>query len=143
MGFPGGDSEAARRHSGVTATVTLAARRDPQRIAQGAAESVEPHRHDVAVAQRDAVAVAEAVGAEEMDVDVAGSAVPLVLEVVVLDVGQAVAHGLLAGGDRRGPDRGAVAFDGDSAAHQREVRIERPAPGPTRRWRSLDDARCR
>ena len=84
-----------------------------QRIAQGAAESRELNLHHIAAGETDAFAEAEAIGAEEMDVDVAGAAMRFELEMVMLDVAQAVAHFGFAGTDFFVPERFAGALDGD------------------------------
>src|SRR6476619_6224516 len=65
---------------------------DAERVAERAPEAIEPDFHDVTVLEPHAVAEAQRAGAEVMDVDVAGPPVGRVLEMVVLDIAQAVAH---------------------------------------------------
>src|SRR5689334_3787691 len=77
---------------------------DPDRVPQWPAEHVERDDHDVPVLEPQAVAEAEDVGAEEVDVNVTLAAVDVVLEVVVLEVGQGVAHVGLAATDVGAPD---------------------------------------
>ena len=72
---------------------------DPERIAQRAAKPGERNLHYIPVGELDARAEAEAVRAKVMNMQVAGTAVSFELEVMVLDVGKAVAHPGLAGGD--------------------------------------------
>src|SRR6476619_7729626 len=61
-------------------------------------------------------------GAEEVHVDVAWPAMGAELEVMVLDVAQAVAHLGLAAGDCARPDGSTVAFDADLALDRLELR---------------------
>ena len=51
--------------------------RDPDGVSQGTAEALKGHHHRVAVLQLEAGAEAECVGAEEVDMDVAGTPVAL------------------------------------------------------------------
>src|SRR3954469_555077 len=58
----------------------------PYDVPQRAAEAVEADRHDVAVQKRHARAEAQRVRPEEVHMDVAGPAMPVELEVVMLYV---------------------------------------------------------
>jgi len=77
---------------------------DPEGIAEGAAEAGESDFHDVAICEFNAVAKAEGVRAEEMDVDIAGPTMGRILEVVMFQIGDGVGHIFLAGGEGLGPD---------------------------------------
>jgi hypothetical protein len=70
-----------------------------ERVAKRPAEVFEADLHDVAFLKGDPGPEAEGAGAEEVDVEVAGLAVEIELKVMMFDVGQAVAHVLLAGLD--------------------------------------------
>ena len=65
---------------------------DVYRIAQRTAETVERDLHHVSLLQADAIAVAETIGTKEVDVNVTGATMRRKLEVVMLDVLQAVTH---------------------------------------------------
>ena len=93
-------------------------------VAERAAEAIEVHFDPVAVFQLDAVAEAEGVCAEEVHVHVAGLAVAFELEVMVLEVGEAVAHVLFAGLDGLLPEGLAVALDADLAGDRLKVRAD-------------------
>src|SRR6185437_11558411 len=95
-----------------------------ERIAERPAEAIEADLHRVAVFETNARAETERVGAEEVDMEIAGVAMEVELEMVVFDVGEAVAHVGLAGLDRARPDGLTIAFDRDFARNQMEVRID-------------------
>src|SRR5262245_39271446 len=84
---------------------------DSQGISQGPTEALEGDGHEVAVLEAHAIAEAQGAGAEIMDVDVARPPVRRVLEVVVLDITQAVTHLALAGRNRLRPQGAAAALD--------------------------------
>src|SRR5262247_2220139 len=95
----------------------IRSRIDLDGVAQRASETFKADRHHVAVRQLNPRAEAEGVGAEEMDVQVAGPAMPLEFEVMVLDVRQTMAHLGLAGLDLLRPHTPPVAFDHNLAGH--------------------------
>src|ERR1035438_9671194 len=66
--------------------------RGAQRIAQWPPKAFEADLHYVSVGQLDAFAEAEAIRTEIMDVHVSGPPVPFKLELMMLNVLQAVAH---------------------------------------------------
>src|SRR4051812_46634705 len=68
-------------------------------VAQRASKAGEFDEHFVAIFKLDARAEAQAVCAEVVNMHVAGPPVALEFEMVVLDVGEAVAHFGFAGGD--------------------------------------------
>jgi len=78
---------------------------DSDGISQGAAKAGEFDVHDVAIQEFDAVAEAEDICAEEMNVNVTGPAVSGIFEMVMFEVGDRVRHVLLPGCERFGPDR--------------------------------------
>src|SRR5271163_2042414 len=96
-----------------------------QRIAQGAAEARELNLHYITGGQTNAFAEAETIGAEEMDVDVTGTAVRFVFEMVMLHVAEAVAHFGFAGADFFVPERFAGALDRDFTGDRIERGVER------------------
>jgi len=96
-----------------------------QWIAQRAAEVCESDLHYVSGGEANAFAVAETIGAEEMDMDVAWAAMRFIFEVVMLDVAEAVAHFGFARADFFMPQRFTGAFDRDFARDGIESRIER------------------
>ena len=117
-------------------------RRDAKRIPQRPSEAVEPHLHHIAICQPDAFAETERVGAEEVNVHVAGPAVRFELEVMVLHIGQAVAHRRFAGLNRLSTRAcSPAALDRHLAGHAVEVRVRRPVPDPIAQVRSFEDAR--
>src|SRR5208283_3394555 len=73
---------------------------DADRIMQRLPKSFERHFHDVAVLKFDSGSEAEGVGSEKMYVDVAGSAVLVELEVMMLQVGERVCHVCFSAVDR-------------------------------------------
>src|SRR4029453_17661036 len=98
---------------------------DADRVPERPPEAVEADAHHVAVLECNALAEAEGVRAEEMDVDVAGPAMRVELEVMVLDVAQAVAHLRLAAGHHTRPDPLAAPLDPDLARDGIEDRRQR------------------
>src|SRR5512141_3443000 len=78
-----------------------------QRISEWAAETLELDDHHVSRHEADPFTEAECVRAEEVDVHVARAPVGFEFEMMMLQVGQAVAHGLLAGLNRPGPQQAA------------------------------------
>jgi hypothetical protein len=59
-----------------------------------------------------------------VDVQITGATVRLEFEMVVLDVGQAVAHPGFAGGDGPGPEHPAGALDRHRAGNTRKIRVD-------------------
>src|SRR5438105_7907377 len=92
-----------------------------QGIAEGAAEVGEGDAHHVAFCEAYAVTEAEVVGAEEVNVDVAGPAMLLVFEVMMFEVGQRVAHVAFAAGELCLPNNLAAALDRNSAGHSGKI----------------------
>ena len=82
-----------------------------QRIHECRAERRQIHLEDVAGLRLDAVDEAHRRGAEEMQVHVAGHAVLRILEVVILEIRERVAHVRLAREERLLPDHRAIAAD--------------------------------
>jgi hypothetical protein len=78
---------------------------DPDGVAKRPAKTGEFDVHDVAIQELDAVAEAEGVRAEEVNVDIALAAMGRIFEVVMLKIGDGVRHIFLPGGERFGPDR--------------------------------------
>src|SRR5215470_11415887 len=74
-----------------------------QRIPQRPAEALEMHLHDISRLQMNSLPKAEGVRAEEVDVNISGPTMPFELEVVMLQIGQRVRHGLLAATDGSRP----------------------------------------
>ena len=72
---------------------------DAQRVSQRAAEASKFDDHFVAVRQLNPRAETQAARAKVMNMQVTGSSVRLELEVMMLDVGEAVAHLFFAGHD--------------------------------------------
>ena len=64
-------------------------------------------------------------GSVEVDVHVTGAAVPGVLEMMMLHIGEAVAHARFACGDGMRPDGGAAALNGDRAGYLVESGVHR------------------
>src|ERR1017187_2566370 len=93
-------------------------------VPQGSPEAGELHLHHVTIGQAYAFAEAESIGAEEMHVDIARTAVRLELEMMMLQVRRAVAHHGFPGMDLFGPDGPAVALDFHFPRHQAEIRID-------------------
>ncbi len=84
---------------------------DLEGVGERQAEGLGLDLEDVAGLGADAVGEGEGGGAEHVDVQIAGLAEERVLEVVVLEVGDGVAHVGLAGEEGLFPDRLAVAAD--------------------------------
>src|SRR5207245_1460016 len=89
----------------------LRTRRDADRVHQRPSKPRKFHLHDIAVTQPDAVAEAERVGAEEMNVDISRPSMRVKFEMMMLDICQAVAHHRLASLQGLGPDLHASAKD--------------------------------
>src|SRR6185437_3508828 len=98
---------------------------DPNGISQRAAHSFELNLHPVAVLERDIVAEAQGVSTIEVHMHRARLPVAFKLEVMVFQVGEAVAHVVLAGGDGLRPERFTAAQDADLAGNGVEIRVDR------------------
>jgi len=85
-----------------------------ERIAQGRAEGGSADLKDVAILGLDAVGDRQRRGAEIVDVEITRTAEAIVLEVMIFEVGQRVAHVGLAGQEGLLPDRLTLSHD---AAH--------------------------
>ena len=72
----------------------------------------------IAVAGLEASAEADAIGPEEVNVDIAGAAEEVILEMVLLQVGDRVTHMRLAGLKRAAPNDRAGAPNSNLAAHR-------------------------
>src|SRR3954447_15468612 len=83
------------------------------RIAQWAAEALELNVHHIAIFQANSFAETETVGAKKVDVNVSGPTVRFKLEVMMLNILQAVAHFRFASPNLLGPQRPAVAMNRD------------------------------
>ena len=94
------------------------------RIAQRTAEALEFNVHHISMFQAKSFAETETVGAKKVDVDVSGVAVRFKLEVMMLNILQAVAHFSFASPNLLGPQLAATAMNGDFARHGFKVRIE-------------------
>jgi len=73
-------------------------------IAQRTAKAGEFDFHEVAVGEFNAVAEAESIRPEEMNVDIAGATVGGIFEVVMFEIGDGVRHVLVASGEVFGPE---------------------------------------
>ncbi len=94
------------------------------RVSQRPAKVFEGNRHQVAILQPQAVLEAEHVGAEKMDVHVAWPAVFGMLEVMVLEISQRMAHPSLAAGLWRLPDHFSATFDCCTSWQIVELRLD-------------------
>ena len=94
---------------------------NPDGIAERAAVFFKMHLHPIAILKLDAFAEAEGMSAEEVHMDASGNAVPLVFEVMVLEVSNAVRHVLFACLDRLMPQREATALDADLAGDRTKL----------------------
>src|SRR5450432_598607 len=81
-----------------------------QRVPQRPAEALKVNLHHISLLQLDPLTETERVGAEEMDVDIARPPVRLELKMMMLQVGDGVRHGLLAGTDGARPQRLSLAL---------------------------------
>src|SRR5215217_2746425 len=93
-------------------------RGDLQGITQRPAKQWHVDLEQVAIARLKAGAEADAIRAKEVNVDIAGSAEEFVLEVVLLQVGDRVAHIRLASLERAAPNDRSVAPNANLAAHR-------------------------
>src|SRR5258705_3723275 len=98
--------------------------RHAQGIAKCTAEARELNGHDVVVNQADVIGKAQAVRAIKMHVDVARTPVCVELEVVMLDVCQAMTHLGGAGCDVLAPELPSVPFYGHPAGYRFKLRID-------------------
>src|SRR5687768_10449803 len=93
-------------------------------VAQRAAEAFERDLHRVAIGQLDAVAEAQRTSSVVVHVDVSRPPVGLELEVMLLDVPQAVAHLVLSGENVLRPKLGACMLDRHLACYRAEIAVE-------------------
>jgi hypothetical protein len=114
---------------------------DSQRISQRAAEAFEANLHYIAVFQREPVAKTERIRAEEMNVYVTRPAMSFVLEVMMLQIGEAVGHGGIAARDLFRPDRRAAVLDEDFSRHGAKIRIDNQFGPQARRCRKTQSPR--
>jgi hypothetical protein len=84
---------------------------DTQRIPQRPAEVLESNVHDISILKLHAGTEAQCARAEVMDMHVAGPAMRLELEVVMLEVLQAVAHCGIAGANFLRPEFTSITLD--------------------------------
>jgi hypothetical protein len=78
---------------------------DSERIAEGTAKAGEFNFHNVAVGDFNAIAEAENIRAEEMNVDIARAAMSGIFEMVMFEIGDGVRHVFFASGKGFGPER--------------------------------------
>jgi hypothetical protein len=79
--------------------------------------------HDISVAQTNAIAETEAIGPKEVNVHISSAAMCCVLEVMVLDIGEAVTHFRIAAAEALVPEHTSITLDGDVNRHRVEPRI--------------------
>ena len=91
-------------------------------IAKRASVAIEADFHYIACSEYDPIAEGQGVGSVEMHMDAAGLTMSGELEMMVLHVGEAVAHVLLAAGDLPMPENGVNSLDADLALDVIEVR---------------------
>src|SRR5215470_2829646 len=91
-------------------------------IPKSAAETFETDFCNITVFEDDSSTERQHICTEEMDVDLSRLAVSCKLEVMVLEVGETMAHIGLAGGDLCLPERGPFAPDMNMASNVTEVR---------------------
>src|SRR6266567_9157931 len=91
---------------------------DENRVAQSAPEAVETDLHDVSIGQPNAFTETQTVGAEKMNMNVSWLAMLLELEMMMLEVLQAVTHFHFAGADLSGPKHPVGTMNADFARHQ-------------------------
>src|SRR4051812_39223841 len=97
---------------------------DSDPIPQRPAETIECNLHDVAVGEPNAFSEAKTVSAKKMNVNVSRVAVRFILEVMVFDILQTVAHLRLTGADLFSPQLRAGAFNHDFASDRLELRVD-------------------
>src|ERR1700730_7636031 len=97
---------------------------DGEWIAKRARKAIECDRHDIALGELDRIAETQAVRAVKMDVQIAGAAMGPELEMVMLDVGEAVAHFCGSGGDLALPDDALTTLDRHAAWHRMKIRVQ-------------------
>ena len=93
-------------------------------ITQRASEAIEPDLCYVTFLQYDSFAKGESISAKEVDVHAAGLPVSGELEVMMLDIGKAVAHILFAAGDPLVPKCRSRSFDTDLSVNISKIRID-------------------
>src|SRR5579859_3209706 len=98
--------------------------RPSQRVAERATVAGELDAHHVAIDELDSRAEAQAGRAEEMHVQVPRAAVRRVLEVVMLDVGEAMAHGGLARSNAALPKNTPAPLDPHRAGDRAEIGVD-------------------
>ncbi len=111
-------------------------------IPQRTAEAGELNDHHIAVLEPNAVSEAQAVRAVVMHVNIARPPVRLELEMMMLDVREAVAHLSLASGNVTRPNRAAEPLDADATRHSIEIAVDDQL-GSERTLRSFEPARFR
>src|SRR6476620_7460521 len=97
---------------------------DPNWIPQRPAEAFEGNRHHVTIFESQWILEAKHVRAEKVNMYVARTAVFGVFEVMMFQVGDRMAHPLLAGRLGGLPDDFSAALDGGLARYVVELRIE-------------------
>src|SRR5215469_2738163 len=98
--------------------------RDLERIDERPSESFKPDLHKIAVFQLDSLAVAQTIGAEVMHVDITRAAMCFVLEMMVLDIREAMAHFRFARANLFRPENLSGTADGNLPNDGVERRIE-------------------
>src|SRR5262249_28018388 len=99
--------------------------RDVDRIPQRPPEAVELNHHHVALVKLDTGTEAQTMGSVKVNVHVSGAAMRLELEMMMFDVGEAVAHAVFAAADLLAPEDAAVPLDGGSATNRAKIRVQR------------------
>ena len=112
------------------------------RIAQGTAETREPTSMTSPSCELDTIAEAQ-MRAEKMHVHIARPAMQFELEMMMLEIAQAVGHFFLAGGDLLRPELDASRAECSRSPVPNENRGVNHSSGPSRQVRSLDPARLR
>ena len=95
----------------------------PHRIAQGPAKAFDRDLHHIPILHVDPVAETQAVGPEEMNVNVSRAAMSFIFEMMMFNVRQAVTHLILSGAECFRPEQVAGALDLYLHRHGLEVRV--------------------
>src|SRR6516162_8286353 len=96
---------------------------DLNRISERPAVTRGRDPDDVSIPQTNVVAETETVGPQKVHMHISAPAMCRVLEVMVLDVGEAVTHFRIAAQEGLVPEHGSIALDGNGNRYGVEIRI--------------------